>query len=484
MKMLLNGEWVSAVDNGEIEIFNPATGEMIDTVPRGKKEDVDKAVAMAKIGYQINRSIPAKERYAYLTKTGNLLLSNLEDLRETMIIENGKSWQWADFEVKKSSEIFLTLADRAKDPQGQTYPMDAMGGCAGQMSMLYRQPRGIVGGIIPFNFPLEMFAYKVGGALAAGNSIIVKLSEDCPLTCLKAGKLLLQAGVPKECLHLIPGYGNEAGEALVEHPDVPMITFTGSTAVGKMIMEKSAKFLKHLSLELGGNDPVIVFEDADLDMIAFNIVRGRMTVGNGQACVADKRFIVHEKVYNELIAKCVSVVETLKMGNPSDKTIDVGPVNNEKSAIHIEKQINDSVAAGARIVVGGRRINKTFIEPTIIRDVTSDMLLFKEECFGPVAPFIQFSSEEEAIALANDSMYGLQGAVYTRDISRALRVADEMDVGGVVINGSSCFRPGNVPYMPRKQSGIGADNMYNSYEENTQGKAIVIHNAISRFNKD
>lgn len=481
MKMLINGDWVSAIAGGEIEVINPSTGELIDTVPRGKKEDIDKAVAIAKTGYQINRAIPAKNRYAYLIKAGNLLLQNLDELRETMIIENGKSWQWADFEVRKSAEILLTLADRAKDPQGQTYPMDAMDGCAGQMSMLYRQPRGVVGGIIPFNFPLEMLAYKVGGALAAGNAIVVKLSEDCPLTCLKAGKILLEAGVPRECIHLIPGYGHEAGEALVDHPDVPMITFTGSTAVGKLIMERSAKFLKHLSLELGGNDPVIVFEDADLDIIAQNIVRGRMTVGNGQACVADKRFIVHEQVYDELIKKCEAIVGNLKMGNPLNKTVDVGPVNNEESAKRIEQQINDTVAAGAKIVIGGRRVNHTFIEPTIIKDVTSNMALFREECFGPVAPFIKFTTEDEALALANDSIYGLQGAIYTQDISRALRVADEMDVGGVVINGSSCFRPGNVPYMPRKQSGIGADNMYNAYEENTQGKAIVVHNVISRF---
>jgi acyl-CoA reductase-like NAD-dependent aldehyde dehydrogenase len=482
MKMLINGQWADAILKDTIPVYNPSTHELIDHVPLGTKEDIFKAVEYAKAGYKINRSIPAKVRYEYLVKAGNLLLEHLEELRETMILENGKPWYWADFEVKKSAEILITLADRAKDAQGTTYPMDAMDGCAGQMSMVYRQPRGIVGGIIPFNFPLEMLAYKVGGALAAGNSIVVKLSEDCPLTCLKAGKLFLEAGIPRECIHLIPGYGDNAGDALVTHPDVPMITFTGSSEVGKIIMERSAKFLKHLSLELGGNDPVVVFEDADLDTIAQNIVKGRMTVGNGQACVADKRFIVHEKVYDELIAKCKAVTEKLKLGNPIDPSVDVGPVNNEAAAIKIEKQINDSLAAGAKIVTGGKRVNKTFIEPTIIKDVTRDMVIFREECFGPVAPFTKFSTEEEALDLANDSIYGLQGAVYSKDISRALRIADEMEVGGVVVNGSSCFRPGNVPYMPRKQSGIGTDNMYNAYEENTQGKAIVIHGVISRFN--
>ena len=479
--MLMNGEWVDSISKEVIEVFNPATHTKIDEVPLGKKADIDAAVEYAKIGYKINRAIPLKDRVAYLRKASQLLLDNLEDLRETMVKENGKSWSWAAFEVKKSAEILSTIAETAKEPRGNTYPMDAMEGCQTQLSMVYRQPRGIVGGIIPFNFPLEMMAYKVGGALAGGNSAIMKLSEDCPLTCLKVGQLLLDAGVPKEAIHLIPGYGLDAGDALVTHPDVPMITFTGSSAVGRTIMERSAKYLKHLSLELGGNDPVVVFEDADLDAFAQHIIKGRMTVGNGQACVADKRYIVHEDVYEELIEKCKKVVETLKLGDPMDPTVDVGPVNNEKAAKNIERQINESVAAGARIIIGGKRVNKTFIEPTIVADVTSDMTLFTEECFGPVAPFIKFRTEQQGIDLANDSIYGLQGAVYSKDISRALRVADEMDVGGVVINGSSCFRPGNVPYMPRKQSGIGTDNMYNIYEENTQGKAIVFNNVIKRF---
>ncbi|MDB4297661.1 aldehyde dehydrogenase family protein [Flavobacteriaceae bacterium] len=481
MEMLINGNWVAAIEKEVISIYNPATHQLIDNVPLGKTADINLAVEYAKEGYKINRAIPAIKRSHYLNILGNLVLDNLDELTKIMVLENGKSWSWAAFEVRKSAEIFKTLADRSKDPQGQTFPMDAMDGCATQMSMVYRQPRGIVGGIIPFNFPLEMLAYKVGGALAAGNSIVVKLSEDCPLTCLKVGELMLEAGVPKEAVHLISGYA-EAGDALSIHPKVPMISFTGSSEVGKIIMERSAKYLKHLSLELGGNDPVIVFKDADLDLIASNIVRGRMTVGNGQACVADKRFIVQEDVYDVLIEKCKQIVTQLKIGDPMDKTTDVGPVINEAAAIKIENQIKASVQLGAKIIIGGNRINKTFIEPTIVANVTKAMTLFTEECFGPVAPFIKFKTEEEAIDLANDSDYGLQGAVYSQDISRAMRVADAIEVGGVVINGSSCFRPGNVPYMPRKQSGIGTDNMYNAYQENTTGKAIVINNAINRFN--
>jgi acyl-CoA reductase-like NAD-dependent aldehyde dehydrogenase len=410
-----------------------------------------------------------------------LILQNLDSLVELMILENGKSYYWADFEIRKAAEIFDTLADRAKDPNGRTYPMDAMSGAVNQLAFEYRQPRGVVGGIIPFNFPVEMLAYKAGGALAAGNAIVVKLSEDCPLCCLRIGELLLEAGVPKESFHFVTGYGEEAGTALVEHKDVPVITFTGSSAVGRKIMERSAKYLKHLSLELGGNDPVIVFEDADLDIVANSLIKGRMTVGNGQACVADKRFIVQQIVYEKLLEKCVKVVKALKVGNPIDHQIDVGPVINAKSARRIEQMILDDAANGAKVLCGGIRFDETFIQPAIVSNVTRDMRLAREECFGPVAPFIKFETEEEALDIANDSCYGLQGAIYTQDISRALRIADDMEVGGVVVNASSCFRPGNVPYMPRKMSGIGTDNMYNCYTEMTTGKAVVINNALNRF---
>lgn len=480
MKMLVNGQWVDAIEGLTIPVHNPANGALLDTVPRAKKEDIDKAVACALQGYKKNRAVPALERAAYLRRTGELLLENLDTLRDLMIAENGKSHHWANFELRKSAEIFMNLSERCKDPQGSTYPMDSMPGCAGQLALVYRQPRGVCGGIIPFNFPMEMMAYKAGSALAAGNAIVIKLSEDCPLTCLKTGELMLEAGVPAEAVHLLPGYGEEAGDALVTHPDVPVITFTGSSEVGASIMERSAKYLKHLSLELGGNDPVIIFEDADLDAIAKNLVLGRMTVGNGQACVADKRFIVHRSVAEDLVNRCVEVVSKLKMGDPADPSVDVGPVINEKSAKRIEAMIEDAGAKGAQVRLGGHR-QDAFIEPTIISGVTPDMDVFRLECFGPVAPFAVFDTEEEALAMANNSPYGLQGAVYSRDISRAMRVADEMEVGGVVVNASSCFRPGNVPYMPRKMSGLGTDNMYNCYDEMTTGKAIVIQNAISRF---
>lgn len=482
MKMLINGIWCDAIDGETIDIFNPATGDKVDSVPMAKNSDVQIAVNAALQGYQINRRIPARERSEYLMTCADKIDAHHDEIRSVLIAENAKSHYWADFEIDKTSEIIRTLADRAKDPNGLTYPMDAMKGCAGQMAMVYRQPRGVVGGIIPFNFPLEMMAYKLGGALCAGNSVILKLSEDCPLACLKVGELLLETGAPKEAFHLITGYGHDAGIALVENPDVPVITFTGSSTVGKDIMKRAGKFLKHLSLELGGNDPVIVCADADLDLVATGLIKGRFTVGNGQACVADKRIIVDRSVEATLTAKCVAVAKSLKVGDPQDPTVDVGPVIHEKAAVKIQEMIEDAVGMGAVLHCGGRT-DGNYIAPTVISGIVKGMRLYDEECFGPVVALISCKDENEGLCIANDSRYGLQAAVYSQNVTKALRLADELEVGGVVINGSSCFRPGNVPYMPRKESGIGTDNMYNCYEEMTTGKAVVVYNAIGKFDE-
>jgi acyl-CoA reductase-like NAD-dependent aldehyde dehydrogenase len=436
---------------------------------------VDVAVEHAVAGLRINRRAPAHRRYDYLVQTSRLILEHRERLIELLVRENGKSRSWADFEVRKGAEVFQTIAERVKDPQGSTYPMDSMHDSETQLSMLYKQPLGVIGAIVPFNFPVELMAYKVAAALAGGNSVVVKLPEDCPLTCLAIGDLLIEAGAPPEAFHLLTGYGHEAGAALVAHPEVGMISFTGSTEVGKQVAAEAGRQLKKLSLELGGNDVVVVFDDVNVQAVADSIIRGRMTVGNGQACVADKVWLVHEAVAEEFTTAAADVARSLSYGDPSDPSVDVGPLISDEAADRVHAQIQQAVREGATLVAGGDRFGARGIVPTVLANVPPRSTVVFDEVFGPVVSIVVFSTEEEALEIANSSRYGLQGAVWTNDVSRALRVADQMEVGGVVINGSSCFRPGNVPYMPRKESGLGKDNMFDAMEEMTVGKAVVFN---------
>lgn len=475
MDMIINGERHAALDGGVMEIDNPATGKIIDTVPRAQARDVDVAVGFAKSGLRINSRLPGHKRYAYLSKTSALILENQEELIASLVRENGKSYTWAAFEIRKGAEVFQTIAERVKDPQGATYPMDSMFNSESQLAMLYKQPLGVIAGIVPFNFPVELMAYKLAGALAGGNAVVIKLPEDCPLTCLRIGELLLAAGAPPASFHLLTGLGHEAGASLVRHPDVGMISFTGSTEVGKQIATEAGRLLKKTSLELGGNDAVIVFDDVDVAQVAESIVKGRMTVGNGQACVADKVWLIQDSVVEEFTREAARVARNLKYGDPSDPTVEVGPLITEAAAVRVYQQIQEAVEMGATVVAGGERFGSRGIVPTVLGNVSRGSSVISAECFGPVVPIVPFATEQQAIEMANDSRYGLQGAVYTQDISRALRVADQLEVGGVVINGSSCFRPGNVPYMPRKESGLGKDNMFDAMDEMTVGKAIVFN---------
>jgi acyl-CoA reductase-like NAD-dependent aldehyde dehydrogenase len=474
-KMLIAGEWVAALSGRALEVDNPATGAVLDTVPRAEAADVDLAVTSALAGAKENARLPAHERYRYLTAVADLILRDVEELTTLLVAENGKSRDWADFEVRKGAEVFRTIAERVKDPQGASYPMDSMYGAESAMSMIYKQPLGVIAAIVPFNFPVELLAYKVAGALAGGNGVVVKLPEDCPLTCLRIGELLLEAGAPATAFQLVTGLGDEAGAPLVRHPSTAMISFTGSTEVGRAIATEAGRQLKRVALELGGNDAVIVFDDADVRTAAEAIVRGRMTVGNGQACVADKVWLVHESIADDFAAAAAETAGRLRFGDPEDPTVDVGPLITKEAADRVLAQIDAAVEQGAKVVVGGTRFGERGVAPTVLTGVGRDSTLVTDECFGPVVPIVRFSTEQEAVEIANSSRYGLQGAVFTNDISRAMRVADQLEVGGVVVNGSSCFRPGNVPYMPRKESGLGADNMFHALEEMTAGKAVIIN---------
>ena len=324
----------------------------------------------------------------------------------------------------------------------------------------------------------ELFAHKIPGAIAAGASVIVKLPEQCPLTVLRIGALMFEAGLPPEGMQMITGFPADLGDELVTNPDVRLVSFTGSADAAKRIAGKAANTLKRLAFELGGTDAMIVLEDADLDAAAEAVVQGRLTNGAGQICCAVKRVLVQDSVYDAFLDKLIARSATIRMGDPLAEDTDLGPLITREAVARAHAQVDESLRMGARCVAGGQPAEGNYFTPTVLVDVTPDMPVMKDEVFAPVAPVCRFGSLDEAVAMANDSDYGLQSSVFSSNISNALKVAHRLEVGGVVINGPGAFRPGNVPFGGAKQSGIGRESIVDTVLEMTEEKTIVITNAL------
>jgi acyl-CoA reductase-like NAD-dependent aldehyde dehydrogenase len=478
MKMLIGGERVDAATGQTYVVRNPATGAEIDSVPRGGAADVQKALEFARKGQSIMAALPAHRRSEILRRTADLIGGELETLAQLLTSENGKTIRQCRAELVTTQRLFVDFAEEAKRIRGSYLPMDGVPGLERMLAYTVRQPVGIVVGIIPFNYPAELFAHKVPGAIAAGASVIVKLPEQCPLTVLRIGELLLEAGLPPEGMQMITGFPADLGDELITNPDIGLISFTGSAAVAKAIAGKAAPTLKRLAFELGGTDAMIVLEDADLDGAAEAVVQGRLTNGAGQICCAVKRVMVQDSVYDAFLEKLLAKSAAIKMGDPVSEETDLGPLISDEAAKRALGQVDASLAMGARCLTGGRRGTGNYFEPTVMVDVTSDMPVMKDEVFAPVAPVCRFKDVDEAIAMANDSIYGLQATVFSSNISNALRVAHRLEVGGVVINGAGAFRPGNVPFGGSKQSGIGRESIVDTVLEMTEAKTIVINNAL------
>jgi glyceraldehyde-3-phosphate dehydrogenase (NADP+) len=423
-------------------------------------------------------ALPAHRRSEILKKTADLIGSELEALSQLLTRENGKTIRQCRAEMCTTQRLFVDFAEEAKRIRGNYLPMDGVPGLERMIAYTVRQPVGIVVGIIPFNYPAELFAHKIPGALAAGAAVIVKLPEQCPLTVLRIGEMLLDAGLPPEGMQMITGFPQDLGDELLTSPDVRMISFTGSAGAARVIAGKAASTLKRLAFELGGTDAMIVLEDADLQAAAEAVVQGRLTNGAGQICCAVKRVLVQQTVYDKFLALLVTRCDGIRMGDPSSEDTDLGPLISSEAAYKTDQQVNDSMKMGARCLTGGRRANGSFYEPTVLVDVTPEMPVMKEEVFGPVAPVCAFTDIDMAVKMANDSAYGLQSSVFSTNISNALRIAHRLEVGGVVINGSGAFRPGNVPFGGSKQSGIGRESILDTVLEMTEEKTIVINDAL------
>ncbi|NMM38711.1 MAG: NADP-dependent succinate-semialdehyde dehydrogenase [Glaciimonas sp.] len=449
----LDGTWCDADDGSTIAVTNPATGEVLGTVPKMGAAETKRAIDAANAAWPAWRKKTAKERSAILRKWNDLMLANVDDLGLLMTAEQGKPLTEAKGEVAYAASFIEWFAEEGKRIAGETLQSP----WPDRRLVVIKEPIGVCAAITPWNFPSAMITRKAGPALAAGCPMVVKPAESTPFSALALAALAERAGIPAGIFSVITGSSRAIGGEMTANPIVRKLTFTGSTAVGRLLMEQSAPTIKKLSLELGGNAPFIVFDDADLDAA----VEGAMVSkyrNAGQTCVCANRIYVQDGVYDAFATKLVAAVAKLTVGNGTDAGITQGPLIDVKAVEKVEQHIADALAKGGRLLAGGKRhaLGHSFFEPTIIADVTSEMQVAKEETFGPLAPLFRFKTDAEVIALANDTEFGLASYFYSRDIGRIWRVAEALESGMVGIN-TGLISNEVAPFGGVKQSGLGRE---------------------------
>ncbi|WP_373893542.1 aldehyde dehydrogenase [Virgibacillus sp. CBA3643] len=478
-KMLINGVWRGSKNGKVIEIKNMFNQEIIGTVPAATIEDAQDALNAAQEGAKKWGKIPTHERVRILKEFSKKIQENAEELTQLLSAENGKIIKYAKIEVEAGARVIDQFAEESKRLFGQTIPLEIQEGLENDLMITKREPLGVMVGIIPFNFPIELFAHKVGAALAAGNSIIVKPPEDDSLSAIKLVELAYEAGVPGNVLQVVTGYGSDIGDYLAKSDQINGISFTGSSSVGKQIGKHGAENLVRVFLELSGNDAVIFCEDTDIDEAVQHTLEGRLA-GNGQVCIATKRILVEKNRYEEFKNKLVRLVSEMKYGNQLDENTDLGPLINFKAAKKVERQIQHAISQGANLLVGGKR-DGAFIEPTIL-EVTKEMDVSQnDEIFGPVFSIMPFDDFDEAIEIANNSLYGLNSAIYTNELNKAIDGANRIEAGLVSINGSNNYRPDVSAFGGYKHSGIGREGINYTLGEFTQIKSIALRGVNQSF---
>ncbi len=469
MKMYINGEWVNRAET--IEVVNPFDKSVIDTVPRGTAADVDLAIGSAVRGAKAMAKLTSYERYAILNRAAELMNQRAEDLGRTITLEEGKVIAEGRGEAQRAIQTITVSSEEAKRLHGETIPLDAAPGNVNQFGFTIRVPVGVVAAISPFNFPLNLVCHKVGPALAAGNSVVLKPAGDTPLSALKLVEILLEAGLPPEGIQCVTGPGSEIGDALTGDPRVRKITFTGSMEVGDRICRNAG--IKKVTMELGSNSPLIVMSDADIEKVAAATVSGGF--GNaGQVCISTQRVFADRRVYADFLDAIVAPTEAFTTGNPLDESVRMGPMIRESDAARVGQWIGEAVDQGARIVAGGDW-EGTLHSPTVIADATADMRISREELFGPAVAVSAFDNIDEAINMANDSRFGLSAGIFTQNIDWAMRFAKEVESGNLHINSSPQWRADLMPYGGLKDSGMGKEGPAYAVQEMTELKMVVFH---------
>ncbi|AEA62966.1 NAD-dependent succinate-semialdehyde dehydrogenase [Burkholderia gladioli] len=455
-QIYLAGEWQGAANGASFEVRNPANGELLGSVPLAGAAETRRAIEAANAAWPAWRRRTAKERAAILRKWYELMLAHADDLALILTTEQGKPLAEARGEILYAASFIEWFAEEGKRVYGDTIPTPA----GDKRIVVTKEPVGVCAAITPWNFPAAMITRKVGPALAAGCPIVVKPAEATPFSALALAVLAERAGVPAGVFSVITGDPKAIGGELTGNATVRKLSFTGSTPVGRLLMAQCAPTVKKVSLELGGNAPFIVFDDADLDAAVEGAIASKYR-NSGQTCVCTNRFYVHDKVYDAFAAKLAAAVEKLKVGRGTEAGVMQGPLINEAAVLKVEAHIEDALAKGASIATGGKRhaLGHGFFEPTVLTGVTPDMKVAKEETFGPLAPLFRFASDEEVIGFANDTEFGLAAYFYSRDIGRVWRVAEALEYGMVGIN-TGLISNEVAPFGGVKQSGLGREGSH------------------------
>jgi len=467
--MLIAGKWVDRDE--KIDVRDPWDDSLVDTVPSGTAKDVDAAIAAAVEGFKVSRALPVHERVRILRRAADIIDENAEEFAGLIAREGSKTIREARKEAYRAGQTMLISSEEARRINGETIPFDTNRGSENRLGYYFRFPIGVIAAITPFNDPLNLVAHKLGPAIAGGNAVVLKPATVTPLSAIKLGEALMEAGLPEGILNIVTGYGAKIGDPLVTDPRVRMISFTGGVEAGRQIASKAG--LKKIGMELGSNTPVIVCADCDLDQAVENSVSGAFWAA-GQNCIGVQRIYIEKDIYKKFETLFVARTRQYKVGPKLDEDCDMGPMIAEGEAKRIEKWVNEAVAKGAKVLTGGKR-EKAVYQPTVLADVPAGAKVDVDEVFAPTVNLYPVADLDEAIARANAVDFGLHAGIFTRDVNKAFRAIRELEVGGVIVNDSSDYRVDLMPFGGVKNSGLGREGIKFALQEMTEPRVVCFN---------